>query len=232
MVIKDYANDFISLFFPRVCFACDNPLLKHEEFLCTECLHGLPETDFHLRPDNPVINQFYGKINFESAASFYYFSKGGKVQHLVHTFKYQGYRDIGLYTGKIYGEKLLQSPLFQNIRDIVPIPLHPSRFRERGYNQAELFARGIAQSLNATVHTDVLIRSYASETQTHKTRFSRWENVKEIFALKDNEKLSGKHILLVDDVITTGSTLEAAGNVLFGIPDIRISVCSLACALH
>lgn len=231
-MIKDYVSDFISLFYPRICFACENPLLRHEEYICAECLFGLPETNFHLMQDNPVINQFYGKINFTSAASLYYFSKGGKVQHLVHTFKYMGYKNIGLFIGKMYGEKLIRSSMFENIKDIIPIPLHPSKLRQRGYNQAEYFARGLAQSMNATVHTDVLIRTYASETQTHKTRFSRWENVKEIFALKNEDHLTGKHILLVDDVITTGSTLEAAGNVLFGIPDIKISACSLACALH
>lgn len=231
-MIKDYVNDFISLFYPRVCFACDKPLLRHEEFICTECLFTLPETNFHLRQDNPVINQFYGKINFNAAASLYYFSKGGKVQHLVHTFKYMGYKNIGLFVGKMYGEKLLSSPLFGDIKDIVPIPLHPSKLRQRGYNQAEYFAKGLALSMNATVHPGVLIRTHASETQTHKARFSRWENVKEIFTLRDGDNLKGKHVMLVDDVITTGSTLEAAGNVLFGISDIKISVCSLACALH
>lgn len=183
-------------------------------------------------PENPVINQFYGKINFNSAASFYYFSKGGNVQRLVHNLKYKGHKEIGLFLGRYYGTKLRESSLFTDVRHIIPIPLHPSRLKERGYNQAEYFARGLAESLSAEVHTQVLLRNFASETQTHKSRFNRWENVKDIFQLNTIGNLEGEHILLVDDVITTGSTLEAAGHVLFGIPDIRISVCSLACALH
>ncbi|HLO92502.1 MAG: ComF family protein [Chloroflexota bacterium] len=225
-------SSLTSLFYPRTCFACGKGLFAHEEVLCTDCIHGLPETDFHLMPENPVINQFYGKINFSAAASFYYFTKGGKVQQLVHNLKYKGHRQIGEYAGNLYGSRLAESPLFSDIHDILPIPLHPSRLKQRGYNQAEYFARGLAKPLSAKVHTDVLVRVHASETQTHKSRFNRWENVKDIFQLQSTTGLEGKHLLLVDDVITTGSTLEAAGHVLFQIPDVKISVCSLACSLH
>lgn len=231
-MLNDCLNDFVSLFYPRLCFACNNALLKHEEFLCTECLYKLPVTNFHLNQDNPVANQFIGKIQFNAAASFYYFSKGGKVQHLIHQFKYQGYKKIGLYIGRIYGEQLIKSPLFSDIDYIIPIPLHPRKEIQRGYNQAEWFANGLALSIKAEVDSKSLFRTYASESQTHKTRFSRWENVKEIFSLSNGQHLIGKHVLLVDDVITTGSTLEAAGHVLMEVPNIKISVCSLACALH
>lgn len=231
-MLNDCLSDFISLFYPRVCFACNNALLKHEEFLCTECLFNLPVTNFHLIENNPVANQFIGKIGFNAAASFYYFSKGGKVQHLIHQFKYMGYKKIGLFIGRIYGEQLIKSPLFSNIDYIIPVPLHPRKELQRGYNQAEWFANGLALSINAAVDTTTLHRTYASESQTHKTRFSRWENVKEIFSLSNGQHLIGKHVLLVDDVITTGSTLEAAGHVLMEVPNIKISVCSLACALH
>lgn len=195
-------------------------------------MHGLPETDFHMMEQNPVINQFYGKINFNAAASLYYFSKGGKVQRLVHNFKYKGHKEIGLYTGEYYGSKLKLSPFFSGINVIIPVPLHPYRFKQRGYNQAEYFAMGLAKSLNVKVLNNILVRALASETQTHKSRFNRWENVKDIFHLNDYGMLEGMHILLVDDVITTGSTLEAAGHVLLQVKDVRISVCSLACALH
>ncbi len=178
------------------------------------------------------MNQFLGKIDFKAAASYFYFSKGGNIQHLIHQFKYGGLNKIGEYFGRLYGKQLLESPFFSNIDYIVPIPLHPKKEKVRGYNQSEWFAKGLSQSMLAPMDTKTLIRKFSSETQTHKSRFSRWENVKEIFAITNKEFLTGKHILLVDDVITTGSTLEAAGHTLMEIPGISISVCSLACAIH
>lgn len=226
------ASDFIGLFYPRSCFACGKSLLQHEEYLCSECWYKLPRTGFHLREDNPVSNQFYGKINFRAAASYYYFSKGGKVQHLIHQFKYGGFKDIGVFIGKQYGKELQKSVYFQKIDCIIPIPLHPRKEAIRGYNQSERFAAGLSQTMGVVVDTTSLKRIYASETQTHKTRFSRWENVKEIFSLNPSNTLANKHVLLVDDVITTGSTLEAAGHMLLSVPGVNVSVCSIACALH
>lgn len=227
-----YLDDLITLFFPRLCFACDKPLFKHEEYLCLDCYYNLPKTDFHLMPENPVFDQFIGKINFNAAASYYYFTKGGKVQHLIHQFKYKGYKEAGRHVGLLYGRDLIKSDNFKDIDFIVPIPLHPAKYASRGYNQAEWFAKGLSISMNIPVDTKALIRIHDSETQTHKSRFSRWENVKEIFTLNQSEHLHNKHILLVDDVITTGSTLEAAGHVLLRIEGLKISVCSLACALN
>lgn len=231
-MFRNLVNDFIAVFYPRVCFACGHALLRHEEFLCLTCLNNLPKTDFHLMEDNPVATQFLGKININAAASYYYFTKGGNVQHLIHQFKYKGFKEIGYYIGQQYGKELIKSKLFSDVEYIIPIPLHPSKEAIRGYNQSEWFASGLASSMNAILDITSLIRVYNSETQTHKTRFDRWENVKEIFSLNHHEHLIGKHILLADDVITTGSTLEAAGNVLLKIPGIRISICSMACALH
>ena len=230
-MFRQVGNDLLSLFFPRVCLACGNSLFRREEVLCFSCLYHLPKTGFHLQEDNPVARQFWGKINFASAASFYFFSKGGKVQHLVHQFKYKGYKEIGFYVGTIYGTELVKSPLFINITSVIPVPLHPRKQAKRGYNQAEWFAKGLAHSMGVELDTTSLIRSFASETQTRKSRFNRWENVKEIFSVADIGRQAGKHILLVDDVITTGSTLEAAGHALFQIPGIKISVASIACAV-
>jgi len=231
-MFKNLVNDFSAVFYPRVCFACGKALLRHEDYLCTACLFNLPKTDFHLMEDNPVAAQFLGKINFNAAASYYYFTKGGNVQHLIHQFKYKGFKEIGHYIGQQYGKELIKSKGFSDVDYIIPIPLHPSKEAKRGYNQAEWFAGGLASSMNARLDITSLTRIYDSETQTHKTRFNRWENVKEIFSLNRHEHLVDKHILLVDDVITTGSTLEAAGHVLMKIPGIRISICSIACALH
>jgi len=230
-MIKQLGNDLLSLFFPRVCLACGNSLFRNEEVLCFSCLYHLPKTNFHLQADNPVARQFWGKINFESASSFYYFSKGAKVQHLVHQLKYKGYKEIGSHIGKIYGAELVKSPLFNSVTGVIPVPLHPRKQAKRGYNQAEWFARGLAASMGVEMDTSSLVRAFASETQTRKSRFNRWENVKEIFRIDDIGRQAGKHILLVDDVITTGSTLEAAGHTLFQVPGIKISVASIACAI-
>ncbi|MBW6491310.1 MAG: ComF family protein [Lentimicrobium sp.] len=231
-MIKEYFQDLISLFYPRICLACGNTLYKNEHMLCFSCLYHLPKTNFHQFEDNAVARQFWGKIDFSSAASCYYFSKGSKVQHLVHQLKYKGYKEIGSYIGELYGKELKNSPLFNSISVVIPVPLHPRKQAKRGYNQAEWFAIGLAESMKAELDTTTLIRAHSSETQTRKTRFRRWENVKEIFQLTDPQRLAGKHILLVDDVITTGSTLEAAGHELKKTPDIKISVASIACASH
>lgn len=230
-MIGQLFSDVVSLFYPRVCLACGNVLFRKEDTLCLECLYHLPKTNYHLEADNPVARQFWGKVHFESAASYYYFTKGSKVQHLIHQFKYKGYKEIGLYIGRLYGRELKESPLFSDIAVVIPVPLHPRKQAKRGYNQAEWFAMGLAESMGALCDTSTLIRAFASETQTRKSRFSRYENVKEIFRIEDRESRKGTHILLVDDVITTGSTLEAAGNTLLGIPGIRISVASIACAV-
>lgn len=231
-MLKQLGSDILSLFFPKVCLACGNSLFRNEEVLCFSCLYHLPKTSFHLKEDNPVARQFWGKIDFASAASFYYFSKGGKVQHLVHQFKYKGYKEIGFHIGKIYGAELVKSPLFSSVTGVIPVPLHPLKQAKRGYNQAEWFAMGLAVSMGVELDTTSLVRAFASETQTRKSRFNRWENVKEIFRIDDIGRQAGKHVLLVDDVITTGSTLEAAGHSLFQVPGIKISVASIACAVR
>lgn len=231
-MFKQVAADVLSLFYPRVCLACGNILFRKEEVLCMSCLYHLPKTNFHLEEDNPVARQFWGKIGFCSAASLYYFTKGSKVQHLIHQFKYKGYKEIGSYLGRQYGAELKKSPYFNTVTSVIPVPLHPKKLVKRGYNQAEWFAVGLADAMNIELDTTTLIRAYASDTQTRKSRFSRWENVREIFKVTDVGRLAGKHVLLVDDVITTGSTLEAAGHILLsGVPGIRISVASLACAV-
>lgn len=205
--------------------------MQHEKVICTHCFAGLPLTDFHLLNENPVINQFLGKIDFRAGTSMFYFSKGGKIQHLIHQLKYRRHKEVGVYAGEFYGKILLTSPLYSSIDYIVPVPLHPAKQKQRGYNQAQCFAEGLGKSMHLPVDTVTLYRAFKSETQTRKMRFHRWENVSSIFALRSTGHLENKHVLLVDDVITTGSTLEAAGLVLKGIPGIRVSVCSIAYAV-
>jgi len=227
-----YLYDFFSLFFPRICSACGNTLFRHEEILCSYCLCQLPKTNFCFEEDNPVRRTFWGRVPLNHASSMYYFAKGGKVQHLMHQLKYKGKKEIGVYLGTQFGNDLKKSRFYSDVSVIIPVPLHPKRKRKRGYNQSEMIARGLAQSLERPYDIHTLVRTYASETQTKKSRFRRWENVKEIFSLKDHQHLINKHVLLVDDVVTTGATLEACANMLMQIPGIKISVATLACATH
>ncbi len=225
-------RDFFSLIYPDNCMACGNNLFRNERLICTSCLFRLPKTNYHLEKDNPISQIFWGRCNVNTAASFYFFSKAGKVQHLVHQLKYKGKKEIGVFMGEIYGKELMLSTDFAKTEIILPVPLHPKKEKKRGFNQSEVFAMGLSSSMHVPYDTHTLIRTFASETQTRKTRFKRWENVKEIFSLQDKEKLSHKHLLLVDDVITTGATIEACVNLLNTIEGVTINIASIAVASH
>jgi ComF family protein len=225
-----YITDFISLLFPELCQSCGVSLITGEELICTDCLYHLPFTNFHLRPDNMVARQFWGKINLEAAYAMCYFTKGGKMQHLMHQFKYKGVQKIGNLLGNIAGGQLAASPAFSSAALIIPVPLHKSRLRKRGYNQSLCFAEGLSQKLNALVEDNNLVRIRATETQTHRSRFSRFENMQQVFALNNPGKLVNKHVILVDDVVTTGSTLEACGAELLKVEGLKLSIATIACA--
>jgi ComF family protein len=223
-------NDLFSLFFPEVCIACGNSLSLNEEMVCTSCVLHLPRTHFAGIPDNPVSRVFWGRADLYSATALYYFTKGGRVQHLLHQLKYKGHKKIGYFLGQLLGDELADSPYFNSVEVVIPVPLHPRKKRMRGYNQSEMIAEGICRVLHARLDTTTLYRSRFSETQTRKGRFKRWENVKDIFDVTATEKLLDKHVLLVDDVITTGATLESCTLALKKIPGIRISIACVAYA--
>jgi ComF family protein len=225
-------NDFLAMIFPKVCYACGKSLFKKEECICLYCLYHLPKTNFHLHHDNPVIKLFWGRVNIFSAAALFSFSKGGKVQHLIHQLKYKGKKEIGISLGKFYGNELKQSPLFAPAEVVVPVPLHPKKLKKRGYNQSEMFAQGIAEAMKINIPKEALIRTRASETQTKKSRFARWKNVEEIFSVTVPDALKGKHVLLVDDVVTTGSTLEACAEKILRVPGTKVSIATLASTLQ
>ncbi|MDB4902724.1 MAG: amidophosphoribosyltransferase [Mucilaginibacter sp.] len=225
-----YLADFVSLLFPELCAACKESLMANEQLICTDCLYNLPFTNFHLQADNIVARQFWGKIELESAYALYYFTKGGKIQNLMHQFKYKGMHEIGNLLGNIAGEQLTKNEIFNAVDYIIPVPLHKKRLKQRGFNQSACFATGLAQKLNAAVEDDNLARAIATETQTHKSRFARFENMQEVFTVKNPDKLINKHILLVDDIITTGSTLEACGLQLLKIPGLKLSIATIAYA--
>jgi ComF family protein len=220
--------DLFSLLFPNLCTICGNTLLKHESVICTFCDYHLPRTNFHLNEQNQVFHSFLGRIKIETCGAFLYFNKGNRVQDLIHQLKYKGRKDIGEFLGKQYGCYLKNVPDFQSIDWIVPVPIHKKRLKIRGYNQSESFAAGLAISLGTKVDSTTVIRKTQTTTQTKKTRFRRWENVEGIFFVRNPKKFEYKHVLVVDDVITTGATLESCITSLSTIPGIKVSVATIA----
>lgn len=228
--LKTLIDNVLSVFYPHSCVGCHNVLQQNEEHLCINCMLHLPETNYHLDHDNPLTYLFAGRVPVKEVASLMFFRKGTHTQAILHSLKYNQNKEIGAYLGKYYGQRLRESPLFADIDFIIPIPLHPKKLKKRGYNQSEWIAKGLSQGMNIPYYSDLLIRTTYTETQTKKSRYHRWENVKEVFAITDVEKLKGKHILLCDDVLTTGATMEAAITKLLEAKDISISVVTLACA--
>lgn len=229
--IYQAANDAVGLFFPKLCRACGQHLPPRHEALCLRCRARLPLTGFAQMDDNPVTGRFWGRVDVQYATALLYFIKDGQAQHLIHQLKYEGRREIGHYLGRQLGESLSESPYLPPVDALVPAPLHPKRERVRGYNQAQVIAEGIAERLQCPVSNNGLRRAWNTASQTRKDRFARFANVSEAFVVDDTEALRGKHLLLVDDIITTGATLEACANVLLGIPGVRVSVAALALAL-
>jgi ComF family protein len=225
--INKYFESLVSLFYPKLCLVCGSTLFGNEELICTYCRHSLPETGFHKSPGNPVEQLFWGRLSVEHATALLYFDKGSSYRRLVHQLKYQGRKDSGLYLGRLLGSALKES-IFSTLDCIVPIPLHPAKLRRRGFNQSQVLAEGIAEILHIDVYNDILRRVIYTQTQTRRKRYDRWENVEGIFACRYPDKITNKHILLVDDVITTGATIEAAGSELSAIEGVRLSIAAAA----
>ncbi len=225
-----WLTDLLNLFFPNLCQACGQSLIKNEKIICLSCLFKLPKTNFHIHEDNPISQIFLGRVNINTATSFLFFNKGGNVQKLIHQLKYKGNTETGLFLGELLGSDLKKSSLYSNIDIIVPVPLHQKKLHKRGFNQSEIIAEGMSKTMNLPVNTNSFYRLENTETQTKKSRYTRWENVKNKFGVLNSEKLEGKHILLVDDVLTTGATLESCANSLLEIPQTTISIVTLAYA--
>lgn len=223
-------KSLVNLLFPRVCAACGDILLEGEDSVCTTCRFLLPKTGYENNPDNPLAQMFYGQMPFNAVMAEFFFSKTGKVQHLIHGLKYHHCRENGIFLGQEIGKSLLKAPDYQGIDFIIPIPLHPKKEKLRGYNQSLVIAEGIHEIMNVPIAEKSLVRSVFTNTQTKKSREERYQNVKDIFELKKPEQLQGKHVLLVDDVLTTGATLMSAGKALLHAEGIKISVATVACA--
>lgn len=226
----EYIKDFIYLFFPLHCEACRSLLVKNEVALCTKCLYELPRTDFCYDNDNDIVNLFAGRIRLNRATALFTFHKESRFRKLIHKLKYQNKPDIGIILGRELGADMLASKNFSDIDYIIPVPLHSKRRLERGYNQSELIGRGISQVINKPMLCDVFIRSAYTKTQTKMTRDERWSNVSGKFLINNEELIRNKHVLLIDDVVTTGSTIEACGEKLLSVKGLSLSVAVLAIA--
>jgi ComF family protein len=227
-VLVRLATDLLNLLFPRLCNACGQHLVRGEQNICLGCLYDLPYTDYHLHADNRAAKQFWGRLPCHAVSSMLYFKKGSRVQRLLHRLKYNGQMELGVELGTMLGERLSESGRFAEIDFIIPVPLHKRRERLRGYNQSKCIADGVAAYLHIPVLTGVLTKPFSTASQTRKGRFSRYENLKSVFRIAEGHELSNKHVLLVDDVVTTGATLEACGLILYAAGISRLSIATLA----
>lgn len=221
--------DFISMFYPRYCLVCHGGLVKGEDKLCTRCIYHLPKSNYHSNPHNPVFKRLEGRFPLYAATSFLVFRKKGRAQKILHAIKYQNQPELGVRIGKVYGNDIANIDCFKADM-IIPVPLHNSRMRKRGYNQSELFGKGLAEALKIPLMSNAITRNVKTETQTKKNKLLRWRNVEEVFEVTDATLVKGAHILLVDDVITTGATIEACAQQLVKAGCQKISVISIAYA--
>jgi ComF family protein len=229
MKLASLLRYFFALLYPKFCEACGITLNRTENIFCLSCLYHLPRTHYWKTPGNPLEQLFWGRVPIEHVCALFFFGKGSRYRKLLHKLKYKGNGEIGVELGRQLGKELKNAPLYQTIEIIVPVPLHPKKKRKRGYNQSEKIAAGIAQITGWKVNTSALIRTQFTETQTRKSRQERWENVSEAFSLRDPAALANRRLLLVDDVLTTGATLEACILQLQKAEGCKVSVATLAC---
>ncbi len=222
-------KDIMGLFLPRVCAMCGEPLPEHVDFICTACRWEMPLTGFGSQFDNPVAHKFHGLLPVVNASSYFWFADGSDVRSMIHAFKYDGNWRYALKAGEWYGAELKAGGLYGRVDVIVPVPLHFRKLLKRGYNQAEYIGEGMAAAMDLPLDRRSVVRRRYNRSQTERRKSERWENVEGIFAVKRPDRLAGKHILLVDDVLTTGATIiSCAQAILDAVPDCRISIATLA----
>lgn len=224
-------SHLINLLYPNLCIVCNDTLQTGEKQFCVKCFNDIPRTNFHLQKDNVIEQRFWGKVKIERATSFFIFQKGSNFQKLIHSLKYKGNKEIGVLLGKMAAIDLLQSVDFTKIDFVIPVPLHEKKLLKRGYNQSDLIGEGVSSMLKIPLITNNLYRKIDSETQTKKGIYERYENMKDIFDVRNPKQFENKHLLLVDDVLTTGSTLEGCIFALNSINNCKVSVFTLAVVL-
>jgi len=232
MRVKEIKDALLQLVFPHICSGCGNDLLNNESSLCLHCISSLPETNFAMHANNPAEKIFWGRLPIAAASAQYYFTKESLIQHLMHQFKYRGNQDLGMQLGRLMGQALSQTSRFNYLDGLVPLPLFSAKERKRGFNQAAVLCEGISEILKIPVLKNVIIRTQHTETQTQKGRIERWENIEGKFQLINNKLINNKHILLIDDVITTGATLEACGHELVKGENVTLSIATLCITAH
>jgi ComF family protein len=221
-------KDFFRIFYPELCANCDNQLEKNENTICTFCRHDLPLTNFTNYSENKITKTFYGRVVIEKANSLLFYRKVGITKKLIHELKYKGNEEIGHFFGNWLGEILKQNNQFSDINLIIPVPLHPKKLKQRGYNQVSKFGEKLSDYLEKPFLENVLLRTSTSKTQTFKARFERFNNNDTKFQLNNTSSFKNKHILLIDDVITTGATLEACAKELQKMEGVKISILTMA----
>jgi ComF family protein len=227
--LKEIKDSLLHLLFPHICSGCGSNNLSEESFLCMRCIDAMPETNFEMHNNNPVEKIFWGRLPLAGATAQFYFTKESLMQHLMHQFKYKANKELGLQLGRIMGEQIKNSGRF-NVDALVPLPLFPAKEKRRGYNQATILCQGIAEAMNIPILDKAVIRPQHTETQTKKGRIERWKNMEGKFILSNHDALKNKHLLLVDDVVTTGATFEACGNELLKAKNVRLSLACLCVA--
>lgn len=227
--MQNLFNDLLWVLFPKLCASCSKALSDSEKVICTHCRYNLPYTNVHSLTDNIVVKRFWGKTNISSAASLLFYGKGGKVQQLIYKFKYNGQKDVGLLMGKMYGYDLKNTEPYKSTEVIIPVPLHPDKKQKRGFNQSEIFAKGLSEAMDIPCDFQSLVRQHPTDTQTRKSRYNRFENVNKVFEIVNPDAVRGKRVLLVDDVITTGSTLTACAEELLKVEGTQVSIATIAC---
>jgi ComF family protein len=227
--LNEIKESVIHLLFPHVCTGCGSDILSKENSLCMRCIDAMPETNFEIHPNNPVEKTFWGRLPLTAATAQFYFTKESLMQHLMHQFKYKSNSDLGLQLGRIMGYQINKSNRF-TVDALIPLPLFPAKEKRRGYNQATVLCRGMAEMMKVPVIDNAIIRPQHTETQTKKGRIERWKNMEGKFILKDAAAIRNKHLLLVDDVVTTGATLEACGHELLQVENVKLSVATLCVA--
>ncbi|GAA4889125.1 ComF family protein [Flaviramulus aquimarinus] len=219
-----------NLFFPKVCHACHNLLNDNEDTICMDCRHDLPVTNFHFDDTDSIAKALYGRAKIENGTALFRFEKKGNVQQLIHNLKYRGHENIGFLLGNWLGGELKSVEKYNTIDIVIPVPLHKKKLKTRGYNQVALFGQQIAKAIHADYIDDVLLKVTNTKSQSKKGRIARWVNSEELFTIQNTSSIENKHILLVDDIITTGATLEACISVLNEAKHIKISIATMAIA--